>query len=143
LEAVALSPRLFIRFFKDEMSAKSTSTRTKPVKTVLIIVMGLTLVALITDWQVWIKIALILGIAGLVSDTLANRIVFLWMKLSLMLSLIIPNILLSVVFFIFLTPLAWLFRHGNKDTLSLRNTKSSLFKESHKLFDKTSFEKPW
>jgi len=58
--------------------------------------------------------------------------------------MIIPNILLSVVFYLFLTPLALLSRIGkDKNPLSLKNTQATLFKEYTREFDKASFEKPW
>ncbi len=86
----------------------------------------------------------IVGALGLVSGYLAKKIDFLWMKLAWLLSLIVPNILLSVIFYLFLTPIAFLSRaFGDKNPLSLKNTKDSLFKESNKEFDKASFEKPW
>ena len=116
-------------------------TKSDPIKTILIIVLGFMVVYLVTKWQGWLNIALILGLAGFLSGHLAKAIDFVWMKLSWLLSLIIPNILLSLVFILFLTPLALLSRFG-KDSLMLKNTRSTLFKE-HVKFDKASFEKPW
>ena len=124
------------------MSTKSTQS--EPVKTILIIVLGFMVIYLITKWQGWLNIALILGLAGAFSGYLAKKIDFLWMKLSWLLGLIIPNILLSVLFYLILTPLALLSRIGKgKNALSLKNTQSSLFKEHAREFDKVSFEKPW
>jgi hypothetical protein len=123
------------------MSKKSTDSN--PTKTVLIIVLGLLIVGVISKWSGWINIAILLGVVCAFSDYLTRKVDFLWMKLAWLLGLIVPNILLSVVFFVFLTPIAWLSRLGNKDPLSLKNTKTSVFKEYHKSFDKTFFEKPW
>ena len=124
------------------MSAKLT--KSNPIKTILIIVLGFLIIYLITKWQGWLNIALILGLAGFLSGYLAKKIDFIWMKLAWFLGLIIPNILLSVVFYLFLTPLALLSRIGKgKDHLMLKNTQSTLLKEHVKEFDKVSFEKPW
>jgi len=120
------------------------STQSEPLKTILIIVLGFIFVYLITKWQGWLSIAFIVGIVGLLSGYLAKQIDFLWMKLAWLLSLIIPNILLTLVFYLFLTPLALLSRIGKgKNLLSLKNTQSTLFKEHAREFDKVSFEKPW
>jgi hypothetical protein len=56
----------------------------------------------------------------------------------------VPNILLSLVFFVFLTPIAFFSRiFGEKNPLSIKNTSSSLFKNYENKTDKASFEKPW
>jgi len=125
------------------MSAKKTS-KSDPVKTILIIVVGFILVYLVTKWRGWLSIAFILGLAGAFSGYLAKKIDFVWMKLSWLLGLIIPNILLSVAFYLFLTPLALLSRLGKgKNPLMLKDTQPTLFKEQIKEFDKASFEKTW
>jgi hypothetical protein len=75
---------------------------------------------------------------------LAKKIDYLWMKLTWVLSMIVPNVLLSVIFYLFLTPIALLSRiFGKKNQLTLKNTKDSLFKENTKKFEKSSFEKTW
>jgi len=66
------------------------------------------------------------------------------MKLAWVLSLIIPNILLSSIFFLFLFPIALLSRlFGKKDPLMLKNPEKSVFRNQEKKFDKSSFENPW
>lgn len=123
------------------MSTKPTDS--KPTKTILIIVLGLLIVGTINKWQGWTNIAILLGVICAFSDYLTRKVDYLWMKLAWLLGLIVPNILLSFVFYVFLTPIAWLSRLGNKDPLLLKNTKTSIFKEYTKSFDKTFFEKPW
>ena len=116
----------------------------EPVKTVLVIVVGFLIVYGVWRLEWALTTALVIGIAGLLSGYLAEKIDFLWMKLAWVLSLIVPNILLSVIFFLFLTPIAWLSRiFGEKNPLSLRNSSPSLFKEYKKVFDQKSFERPW
>jgi hypothetical protein len=66
------------------------------------------------------------------------------MKLSFVLSKIIPNILLSIVYFLCLVPIAFLSRlFAKKDVLILKNKSNSLFVNVNENFDKTFFEKPW
>ena len=118
--------------------------KSEPIKTVLVITVGMMVVYLITKLQWTLYISVSVGILGVLSDYLAKKIDYLWMKLTWILSLIMPNILLSIIFYIFLTPVALLSRvFGEKNQLSLKNTSSTLFKDSNKKFDKASFEKPW
>jgi|688.fasta_scaffold133913_4 hypothetical protein len=118
--------------------------KSDPKTTILVITLGMLVVYLVfrKDWA--LMAALGVGVAGLFSDFLAEKIDWLWMKLTWVLSMIVPNILLSAVFYVFLTPVALLSRvFGAKNQLSLKNTAPSLFKDHNKPFDKPSFEKPW
>ena len=113
-------------------------------KTILTISIGFLVIFLITEWQWAIVVSLIVGLIGVFSDYLSKKIVFLWLKLAWVLSLIVPNIILSAVFFLLLFPLAVLSRvFGHKDLLKLKPTSGSLFKDCNKQFEKSSFERPW
>lgn len=88
--------------------------------------------------------AFFVGLAGVLSDFIAKQIDFVWMKLTVVLSYIVPNIVLSIIFYVFLFPIAMLTRlFGKKDPMHLKNTASSLFKHNEKVFDKAYFEKHW
>ena len=118
--------------------------KSDPVKTVLVITVGMLVVFMFTKWQWAIYVSLIVGILGILSETVAQKIEWVWMKLTWILSLIIPNILLTFVFYLFLTPIALISRlFGEKDQLGLKNNKSSMFKTSNKNFEPQSFEKTW
>jgi hypothetical protein len=120
------------------MAAKK---KTDPIKTILVLVLGFMVIYLWKEAKFWLWISFFLGVAGFISGALAKMIDWCWMKLAWLLGLIIPNILLGLVFYLFLTPLGWLSRLGNKDALSLKNTKPSIFKETNKQYSKPSFEK--
>ncbi len=120
--------------------------KTNPSRTVLTLSVGFIVLYFITDWQWTLPAALLVGLAGIFSTYLSIKIDYLWMKLAGFLSLIIPNILLGIIFFLLLFPIALLsrlFNQANKDPLNLQNKAQSNFKSSIKNFDKESFEKPW
>ena len=118
--------------------------KTDPIKTVLVITVGMLIVFALTQWKWAFNAAVTIGLLGLISSFLAKQIDYLWMKLAWVLSLIVPNILLSVIFYLLLTPIALLSRlFGEKNQLNLKNKTDSLFKNYNKEFDKPSFEKPW
>lgn len=118
--------------------------KTNPVKTVLTISVGFTVLYLMTKWDWTIMTALVVGLAGVFSTYLSQKIDFIWMKLSRLLSLIVPNILLTIIFYLLLFPIALLSRiFGQKDPLNLKNTKDSYFKNNDRQLDKASFEKLW
>ena len=115
-----------------------------PSRTVLTIVVGFVVVSVVThyNWALWV--AIIIGVIGLLSPLLAQKIQDLWMGLALILSYFIPPILLSLIFFLMLFPIAVLSRlFGEKDPLQLKRTNTSLFKNVDRSFTKESFEKPF
>jgi len=115
-----------------------------PTKTILIITVGMLVVYMLTEYQWALYTAVSIGLVGILSNYLAKKIDFLWMKLTWLLSLIVPNILLSIIFYLFLTPIAIASKlFGNKNKVSVKNTDNSLFIEVNKSFDKSSFEKSW
>lgn len=118
--------------------------KTNPTQTILVIVIGLVLLFLISEWKWTIQAAFMLGLIGIFSTNLSKKIDFLWMKLAWVLSLIIPNILLSIIFYLMLTPLAFLTKlFGEKDPLKIKPQPSSLFRTVNKEYNKESFEKLW
>ena len=118
--------------------------KTDPIKTVLVISIGFLVIFLFTEWKWALYVSLVVGLAGIISNFLAEKIDFVWMKLAWVLSFIIPNILLSGVFYLVLFPVSTLSKiFGTKDPLSLKNTRDSLFNNSDKTFKPDSFEKTW
>lgn len=118
--------------------------KSDPVKTMLTISMGFLLVFLATKTRWVVFLSLGFGLIGLISTSLSKKIEFLWMKLAWVLSLIVPNILLSLLFYVFLFPIALLSKvFGAKDPLQLKKQSDSVFRTTDKTFDKATLEKPW
>jgi hypothetical protein len=118
--------------------------KSEPVKTCLTIAMGFVVVYVATKWNGALLISLGVGAIGMFSEYLSKKVDFLWMKLTWVLSLIVPNILLGSVFYLFLFPISMLSKlFGKKDPLLLKNNQSSTYVASNKVFSKVHFEKPW
>ena len=115
-----------------------------PSKTVLVIIAGLLVVYYFSGWPWTLYTALIIGVGAALSDYLAGVIHFLWMKLVLLLSLIVPNVIMTLIFYLILFPIAMLARLFRKHPpILLTNPDNSVFVETDKSFDKSHFEKPW
>jgi len=113
-------------------------------KTILTITIGFLVLYLFTQ-KVWcLYIAISVGGLGALSSFLAQKIAYLWMKLGYLLSLVVPKILLSAIFFVLLFPLALVSRWiSKKDPLHLKNNQDTVFQEVDKTFAVDSFKKPW
>jgi len=99
---------------------------------------------MITKLEWTIILASSIGIFSLSSNQISKWIDLLWEKTTWILSLIVPNIILSLFFYLLLFPisiLARLFR--KKDPLILKNRTNSLFISINKKIKKEDFEKMW
>jgi hypothetical protein len=119
-------------------------TTTDPIKTALTIATGLIIAHLVIGQKWPLAVALVIGLIGMFSDALTKKVDFLWMKLAWVLSLIVPNILLSIVFFFILFPIALLSRlFGKSDPLFLKNPVGSVYVVNERDFDAKSMENTW
>ena len=123
----------YIHFFK----MKSHSS-------ILAIVFGFSVLNLWLKSDILNLSLLILAGLCLISLTLSNLVERIWIGLAKLLSKIIPNILLSIIYFVVLTPLAIISRTiFNETYLNYNNKSKSFFKNVNKDFSKKSFEKSW
>ena len=113
-------------------------------KTVLVISIGFSVIFLLFSFKWALYTAIVIGVLGIISNKICDIIDYLWMKLASLLGLIVPNILLSLIFYLFLFPLAILSRISrSKNALQLKNIKETTWIEKTKVNEKHSFEKMW
>lgn len=115
-----------------------------PPLTILTIVFGLLFFNLFIENNILSYIVLILAGIGVTSPKVSIIIEKVWFKVAFILSQIIPNILLIVIFFFILTPTALLSKiFSTSANLFLKNSGESFFVNSNKSFDKEGFERAW
>lgn len=118
--------------------------KTNAVKTVLVISVGFGIVFLWLDANWALYASLTIGILGIISNRISKIIDALWMKLAKVLSYIVPNILLAIVFYVFLFPIAVLSKiFGNKSSFILKNKRETIWVKKSTPTSKASFEKMW
>jgi hypothetical protein len=115
----------------------------KTKSTMLIISMGFLFLYLVFSLKWAVIVSFAVGIIGIASPFLSRKIEWAWMKVADLLSYIIPNVLLTLAFFLFLFPLSLLSRLFRKDPLMLSKKYNSYFIDIHKEMPKDSFEKIW
>lgn len=118
--------------------------KSEPLKTCLTISMGFLLIFMLwkQEWALWT--ALLSGLSAVISNPLAIQIEKLWMLLARLLSHIVPNIVMGIVYFCILLPVArlsGLFR--KQDALKLKNPGNTVYENHSKVFDKSHFEQMW
>jgi hypothetical protein len=122
----------------------SIENKLKAKSTILVIVVGFIIIYAYSKNFNFLKVSIIIGLLGVISDKASLFIDKIWFKISHILSLIIPNILLGLIFYLILFPIALLSRlFGNKDPLSLKNNQKTLFINKNIIFKAKSFEQSW
>lgn len=117
--------------------------RDKINETILTITVGFIVLHLVFKNNAFLYTALVIGLCGIFSAYLSEKISQLWFKLAELLGYVVPKILLSIVYFFFLFPIALLARLSKKDHLMLNNNKVSYFVNRDKQTEKADFEKTW
>jgi predicted membrane protein len=119
--------------------------REKHLETLLSIILGLGVILWITKNKNLVPAIVGIAAIGLFSNYLTEKIHWLWMKISHIMGGIMSKILLSVLFYAFLFPLALLSRiFIKKDSLQLKRTKeASYYSERNHLYVSEDIENPW
>lgn len=115
-----------------------------PYKTVLTISIGLLIFYYFFNYNILIYITLALGVLSLAFERFSLIIEKVWFGIAFILGLIIPNIVMSLIFYFFLTPIAFIYKLFKNDPLMLNNNNyKSYFVNSKYDTSKKSFEKIW
>ena len=118
--------------------------KSKSHTTILSIVFGFLIINIFVGSPIITYVLIALMGGSLISEKFSMFIEKAWNGLALILSYIVPNILLSAVYFLVLTPLSFLAKIFNSQTdYNLKNNATSVFKKSNRTFDKKSFERAW
>ena len=115
----------------------------KPYEVILSIVCFLLILYILTGNVYITYIALGLGILTLLSGRVAVHVVRLWSKLLMFVGKVNSFILLGGVFFIVLTPLAFMYRLWNRDSLRLKPEEDSYFVDRDHTFSSKDLENMW
>lgn len=112
-------------------------------KTQLVIVTGLLLLAAVFDDEDVAYIALGIGLLCVFIKPIGDRIVWGWYKLAELLSRVMNPLILGIVYFVFITPIAVLFRLFGNDPLALKKQKGSIYEIREHTFKKEDLINPW
>lgn len=118
--------------------------KTSPEKTMLTLTVGFLALFGYTQNHLFFWMAFILGGIGIFVPFLAKGIDLVWMKLALILGMIFPKIMLTLLFYLILFPIATLSKIFSKNRpLVLENPSKSTFTEVNQKFSPHFFEKIW
>lgn len=123
---------------------KLSRSTTQAAQTVFLLILATVIGYLWKQHVYFLYTAVLLSIGGFLSPAFVLFVDKIWMRIGWLMGQIIPKVLLSIIFYLVLTPLALLSKLiGEKDPMKLRKPTSSLFKEATPLVSKESFKKMW
>ncbi len=117
---------------------------TDKVKAQLVIVTGLLVLYFVfkSPWLLYAAVGV--GVLSLAIPVVGDFIVKVWFKLAEVLGNINGKIILSVMFFVFLWPIAMLYRLATKNPLAIKRTDdASFYNERNHLYTKEDLEQTW
>jgi hypothetical protein len=121
--------------------------REKDLETILTICVFLVIFFLIgkQHHKYFLTLSVILGLIGMFSKYLTARISRAWWKLSELMGAVTSRVILAIVFFVFLVPIALLSRMSSKkDNLQLkRTTGDSYYTVRNHVFEAKDLENGW
>jgi hypothetical protein len=115
----------------------------KHLGTILIFAMVLIIFFLIYRNVKILYAALALGAIAIFIPALSRKIHDVWMKFAELLGFVMNKVILGIVFFIFLVPIAFLSRFFRKNPLQTRKSVSSYFSDRNFTYNKKSLEQLW
>ncbi|MVM31001.1 hypothetical protein GO755_13255 [Spirosoma sp. HMF4905] len=117
---------------------------TEKVKAQLVIVTGLVVLYFVFKSPWFLYGAVAVGVLSLAVPVVGDLIVKAWFKIAEVLGNINGKIILSVLFFVFLWPIAMLYRLTSKNPLSIKRTdEKSFYNERNHLYTKEDLEQTW
>ena len=115
----------------------------KHLETILVFVVALVIIFLIYKNVYFLYLAILFGCIGLFIPWLSAKLHWLWMKLAHAMGYVMNRVILSVVFFIFLVPVAFLSRLFRKNPFKSGSQQASYFTERNLTYTKKNLEDLW
>ena len=111
---------------------------------ILVIFTGLTVLGLVVDKKPVIITGIAISVLSLILPIVEKWIVFSWLKLTHILGWINSKILLTLVFYLFLTPISLLKKlFSSTDSLKLKQPQNTNWVNREHLFTKIDLEQPF
>ncbi len=118
-------------------------SKAKSLETLLVLTGALIIVYWVSPKKIYLLIALIFIVIGVVSPFLSAKISWVWLKFAELLGSVMSKIILSIVYFVFLVPIAIVQRLIKKNPLNLKRQEGSYYTERNKKYSPKEIENIW
>lgn len=112
--------------------------------TLLAIIFGFLSIHFFYESKIILYFLILISGLSLISKMFSDWIEKIWNFISKVLSYIVPNIVLSLIFFMLLVPLSFLSKiFKSKTEYNIKNNSDTNFINSDKVYSKKFFERAW
>jgi len=119
-------------------------SKEKAIETTLVFSSILVIIYLISDIKLLLYISLGFAVIGLLFPGIAKAYSWVWLEFSKLLGKVVSTLVMGVVFFLFLVPIAFLYRLFNKDMLKTGKPKNqTIYIPRNILFTSQDMENIW
>ena len=118
-------------------------TQLRSRKTILVIVCGLLVGEYFFHNHYFILAAFVLGCIGIFSDFLTKQIDWFWYKIAQIMGFVTGKILLSLVFVIFVIPIAFFYKIAGKNKMINKPSGNTFWVTRNISYTKNDLENPW
>ena len=115
----------------------------KSLETLLVLVGAFIVIFWVSSKKIYLLVALLLILIGIVSPFLSAKISLAWLKLAELIGSVMSKVILSVVFFVFLVPIALVYRLTKKNPLFLKRQDESYYIVRNKQYSPKDIENIW
>lgn len=121
-------------------------SKEKNQETILAIILGLLVIWYFTGTRIntLVIVSIFLSLTALFSQWLSGWITFFWTKLSHVMGWVMSKVILSIIFYLFLFPIALLARlFGNNPMRLKKSSESSYYVDRNHTYSSGDLENPW
>ncbi|MBA7631971.1 hypothetical protein ES703_39511 [subsurface metagenome] len=117
--------------------------KNKVPETHLVISTGFLIIFLVTGRMLFIYLAAAIGLTGIFIKPLAAIITKGWFGLAMILSKISSTIIMTIVYYLILVPIATIYKLSHKRMLDLKNPGTSLWHTRNHQYQKKDLDNVW
>ena len=119
------------------------NNKEKSLETLLVLTGALIVVYWNSPKKIYLLIALLFVLIGIVSPFLSSKISWLWQKFAELIGSVMSKVILSVVYFVFLVPIALVYRLTQKNPLFLKRKEGTYYNIRNKQYAPEDIENIW
>lgn len=115
----------------------------KILETSLVLTTGFLVVYLLAENAIFLYVAVFFGLVGIFIKPLAALFAKIWFWLADILNLVFSKLVLGLLFYLILLPLAIFYKVAGNDKLRLKNDNHSKWVIRNQVFEASQFRKIW
>lgn len=114
-------------------------------KVIVTLVAGLLVIKYIFELEALVYVSFAIILASAVSSWMAEKIAWAWMKFAEVIGYVMQRVILSAIFYILLSPIAFFYRIFNEDPLQLKKMEDSdsYYETRNHDYTPRDLAKPW